>query len=159
MTRKSPKSARPTLFLAFAIAAAAVLAFAAPASAHHHHGRHHHRHHHRFFHSQGGDAAGTIASFDQTTGKLTIDLTDGNSVSGTVTEDTWIDCGSGCDHHGWFSSGDPQQLHSWDSGDWNDPGSSCSTADLVPGATVQDAVLVLADGHATFVKVELAPSP
>jgi hypothetical protein len=40
----------------------------------------------------GNENAGTIASFDATTGKLTIDLFGGDSISGVVTESTRIKC-------------------------------------------------------------------
>lgn len=40
----------------------------------------------------GNENAGTIASFDATTGKLTIDLFGGDSISGVVTENTRIKC-------------------------------------------------------------------
>jgi hypothetical protein len=47
----------------------------------------------------GEENAGTIASFDQETGKLTINLFGGETVTGFVTEDTRIECGHGCKHH------------------------------------------------------------
>lgn len=53
-----------------------------------HHGRHHH-HHHRDFPMR---EAGTISSFDATTGKLTIALAGGESTTGLVTADTRIRC-------------------------------------------------------------------
>ena len=40
----------------------------------------------------GNENAGTITSFDATTGKLTIALFNGDSVSGLVTESTRIKC-------------------------------------------------------------------
>jgi uncharacterized protein YfiM (DUF2279 family) len=156
MTRKSRKLARSSAWLTASLTAAfAMLAFASPASAHHH-GRHHHRHHrfHRDFHGQDGAAAGQIASFDAGTGMLTITLTNGNTVSGLVTDETSIECGGGCDHHDWTPD-DRRQLHSWDGGGWDD--SSCSTASLVPGAVVQGAILVIANGDATFARIDLAP--
>lgn len=48
----------------------------------------------------GEENAGTIASFDQETGKLTINLFGGETVTGFVTEDTRIECGHQCSHHG-----------------------------------------------------------
>lgn len=104
------------------LALGAVLAFAGTASAHHHD-------------FGSSDPTGTISSFDPDSGVLTIDLVDGNQISGLVTDDTWISTGSGC-RHGSEGSGD----------------------DLVPGTVVDDAVLVLADGQATFVKIDLGDS-
>jgi hypothetical protein len=49
----------------------------------HHHGRHHHRH---------GAPAGTIQSFDSSTGVLTISLDKGGTVSGVVDRGTKIKC-------------------------------------------------------------------
>jgi hypothetical protein len=51
--------------------------------------RHHHGHHHRHHH---GSPAGTIASFDTATGRLTIALLDDETVSGLVTDRTRIRC-------------------------------------------------------------------
>ncbi len=42
----------------------------------------------------GDEGAGTIASFDQETGKLVINLFNGESVSGTVDDETEIECRS-----------------------------------------------------------------
>jgi hypothetical protein len=141
----------------FVLAIAAMLALAGPASAHHH----------GDFGSS--DPAGTISSFDADTGVLTIDLSDGGSISGLVTDETQIETGGGC-HHG--DHGDDERRgrkvggralhndfghdHGWHHG-W-DHGQEGSTDDLVPGAVVDDAILVLEDGKATFVKVELADS-
>ena len=64
-----------------------------------HHKRHHHHvrvHHKRFGRTDApatpsmADNAGTVASFDGT--KLTIQLNDGSTVSGTVNNDTEIEC-------------------------------------------------------------------
>jgi hypothetical protein len=46
----------------------------------------------------GDENAGTITSYDATTGKLTITLYGGDTVSGLVTDRTRIHCGGGCDH-------------------------------------------------------------
>jgi hypothetical protein len=88
---------------------------------HGHHGRHHH--HHNEFQLR---EAGTVASFDAATGKLSIALTSGESVTGLVTDATEIKCegvddrlsrrdhgsgdnsgpGSGDDNGGHFEPGD-----------------------------------------------------
>lgn len=131
------------------LAIGALMAFAGPASAHHHD-------------FGSGDPTGTIFSFDADSGVLTIDLTDGGQVSGLVSDETSIETGSGCRHgdderrgrkagalrHGDHDHG---RHHGW----WHH-GEEGSTDDLVPGAVVDDAILVLADGDATFVKVDLA---
>jgi hypothetical protein len=81
-----------------------------------HHGRHHNhgRHHHQFEMKESG----TISSFDASTGKLTIALLDGDTVTGLVTENTEIKCegvdnrlnrrdhGGGGDNSGPGSGGD-----------------------------------------------------
>jgi len=139
-----------------AIAAIALLALAGPASANDR--------------SHGDDdPAGTIASYDSETGTLVIDLTDGGSISGTVTRWTWIDADEehGCGHHGdeakrhgrktlhgdWCErkrrNGDHGGHHGWRHGPDGDE------SDLVVGAVVDDAVLVLKDGRAIFAKVDL----
>jgi hypothetical protein len=128
-------------------------------------------------HHGDDDPAGTIASYDEETNKLTIDLADGGSVSGLVTSRTWIDdgdrgCrdggdegdasrkarsagkGSGARHGDWCHerrNGDHDgdgDRHGW----WRHNGEE---SDLVAGAVVEDAILVLKDGKAWFAKVEL----
>ena len=47
----------------------------------------------------GNENAGTIASYDPATGKLVITLFGGDTVSGTVTDETRIKCGHECNHH------------------------------------------------------------
>ncbi len=46
----------------------------------------------------GEENAGTIASYDAETGKLTINLFGGDTITGVVGEGTRIRCGGGCDH-------------------------------------------------------------
>jgi hypothetical protein len=137
------------IFLLLATAAAA-LAFAGPAAAHDgsddHPG------------FDGDEAAGKIASFDPDSGVLVIDLAAGGSVSGLVTSRTWIESDDDrCEArrrplHGWCR----RKLHHFEHGDhgWH-RGRRGSSDDLVAGATVEDALLVLKDGRAFFWKVEL----
>ena len=158
----------------------------------------------------GNENAGTITSFDATTGKLVIGLFNGDSVSGLVTESTRIKCedehspdvttrarrgeeepgddrgghgeepgddngghgeepgddnggevagdNSGPGNNGEDNSG-PGSSHSGrgPSGhDDNGTGANCTTADLIVGATVEEAELELEHGAATFDEVELA---
>lgn len=133
---------RPTAARALlSLAAILVLAATGTALAHHGDGR-----------FRDDDPAGTIASFDSDSGVLSIDLADGGSVSGKVTRLTWIDCDD--DHWGWHRGW--RTFHGSDDGhDWDRHRSHCSTDDLTPGATVDDAVLGLRDGGAFFWKVDL----
>lgn len=145
----------------------------------------------------GEDNAGTIVSFDESSGKLTIDLFGGETISGLVNEETEIKCE---DHSGASASsdggeesesgdengGEEGQVESGEdngeeqAGDDNggqgdeepgddnggeeaednsgpgNEGSTCTTADLTPGAVVQEAELKVANGQATFEKVELS---
>lgn len=63
------------------------------------------------------------------------------------------------DHHGEDEPGDDDGDHSGPGGsegeDDNGGGADCTTADLVPGAVVQEAELKIANGTATFEEVEL----
>ncbi len=155
MTHTPTREARPTrLIAAAALAVIAMLVLAGPASAHH--GRHHHRRHHSHSFSSPQGPAGTIASFDQTSGKLTINLSEEETITGLVTEDTQIEFAHACDHHEWQGdgSGSSERRQLWEHGDWGQ--SEASTADLKPGETVEDAVLIVAGGKATFLKIELA---
>jgi hypothetical protein len=151
--KRQPRSTRkPFLALGSMLALVALFALAGPAAAHHSS---------RDF--DADDPAGTIASYDADSGVLVLDLADGGSVSGLVTRYTWIDAGDhdGCDrsrhsqrhqlHGNWCR----RQLHHF-GGDHSWPhGPRGSSDDLVPGAVVEDALLVLKDGRAFFAKVEL----
>jgi hypothetical protein len=173
------------------VLASAFLALALPAAASAHHrarhdargarAHHHHRRHHRtvvFAPSATPsnttttpttptteEPVATVASFEG--GVLKITLPDGSTVSGKVTEETWIGCG--CDHSG--SQG--FQHEGWQ-GDQNDQGDdgpgdfqhddmqgteteSCGVSALVPGAKIKDAELNVSGEGAVWEKVELLP--
>jgi hypothetical protein len=147
----------------------------------------------------GSEQAGTIASFDATSGRLTINLFGGDTISGLVNDETEIKCddsssasvsseGSGSgesepgdDHGEGEEAGDDNGGHGEEPGDDNGgdqggdnsgPGSDnsgpghegdddhgdrrCTTAELVPGAVVEEAELKLENGQATFHEVELS---
>ncbi len=163
-----------------------VLALAAPAVAEAHHGKHHHGAHasvrrHRHHHatqahvvsfgtpaqttsppptntttSSGADA-GTIKSFEK--GVLTITLNEGSTVSGQVTENTYIRCQSTTS--GW-AQGRDRNGDGWrDGGDWYAGNQQycqmCTTASLVSGAVVREAALSVTSAGAVWEFVELAP--
>jgi hypothetical protein len=133
----------------------------------------------------GEENAGTIASFDAATGKLTIDLFGTDTVSGLVTDRTEIKCedehspdvtasshdgqgeepgddngGQGQepgDDNGGAGNSGPGSVNSGPGGhDDNGTGASCTVADLTPGAVVQQAELEIEHASATFDEVELA---
>jgi hypothetical protein len=111
----------------------------------------------------GDENAGTIASFDATSGKLTIILFGGDEISGLVTDQTRIKCED--EHspdvtararHGEEEPGDDNGGHGGPSGhDDNGTGANCTTSDLIVGATVDEAELELEHGGTTFDEVEL----
>jgi hypothetical protein len=97
--------------------------------------------------------AGTIASFDEQTDVLTVDLAEGGTVSGTVTRLTWIKCDDRP-----FSRSVRRHLSGGEHGDDDDHGWHrwrCSTAALTEGAVVEEALMSLRDGEAFFWKIEL----
>jgi hypothetical protein len=169
------------LNLALALAAAALLALSGIAVAkdrrgddHGHHGR---DHHHREFQMR---ETGTISSFDATTGKLTIALTNGESVTGLVTEATEVKCegvddrltrrdrggdnsgSGGGDDNGGRGEPEPGDDHGGQNEPGDDNGSAtplpeagCSTASLTTGEVVGEAELRLEGGTAVFEEIEL----
>lgn len=128
----------------------------------------------------GEENAGTIQSFDPETGKLVISLFGTETISGLVTEQTEIKCesepsaasasdshqggdnpgedeGQSGDNEGEDSGpGSPNSGEAGESGDDNGGNANCTTADLTPGAVVQQAELQVENGAATFDEVELA---
>jgi hypothetical protein len=120
-----------------------------------HQGRHHRHHHDRFL-----PGTGTVSAFDLGTGKLTIALANGESVSGLVTQNTEINC-EGIDQrrdHGGDDHGGRGNEPGDDKGGEapvGAPGAECSTASLVAGATVGEAELRLEGGMAVWEEIEL----
>lgn len=123
--------------------------------------------------------AGTIQSFDPESGALTIELTEGGSVSGLVTTRTHIHCDNGrhegrhgLRHHlrhgatapdrGPGSGGDDGEGEDDHRQGEEEPGDehgeSCGTGDLTAGKTVRFADLVLIDGKAIWSTVALPQS-
>jgi hypothetical protein len=127
-----------------------------------------------------GQGAGTITSFEG--GTLTITLSDGGTVSGKVTEETEIRCkssapptgGDGEDGEGSGSAGDGNAGHMGDSavsphdtggeggedggaggGGSEDGSEACTTAALVPGASVAEAELSLEGSGAVWDHVDV----
>ncbi|HEY6145313.1 MAG TPA: hypothetical protein VIV13_03480 [Solirubrobacterales bacterium] len=149
----------------------------------------------------GGEQAGTIASFDAAAGRLVIDLFGTDTIAGFVTDETEIKCedsssasvsseGSGGgeaepgddnggegeaepgDDNGGDDQGDDNPGSGHEGEDNSGPGSGnsgpghdgdddhgdriCTTAELVPGAVVEEAELKVDNGQATFHEVELS---
>jgi hypothetical protein len=140
------------------------------------------------------EQAGTIASFDATTGRLVIDLFGTDTVAGLVTEETEIKCeddggatvssegpGSGEAEPGDDRGDEDEELGEHNGGDNSGPGHDgeddnpgpgdnsgpghegdddrdrlCTTAELAPGAVVEEAELEVRDGRAVFEEVELS---
>jgi hypothetical protein len=111
----------------------------------------------------GDEDAGTIASFDRETGRLTIALFGSDTIGGLVTDQTRIKCEG--EHspdvttrarRGEEEPGDDNGEQGEEPGDDNGTGADCTVSDLIPGATVEEAELELENGTATFEEVELA---
>jgi hypothetical protein len=181
MNRLNTRAPRIAGLLALALGAVALLALSGVAVAKDHgrddngghHGRHHnHGRHHGHFEMR---EAGTISAFDATTGKLTITLLDGSTVTGLVTTNTEIKCegidnrldrrdhgDGGGDNSGPGSSGDDNGGRGDDDNGGEMPPvgtpegeASCSVASLVPGTVIGDAELHFAGGSAFFEEIEL----
>jgi hypothetical protein len=103
----------------------------------------------------GNENAGTIQSFDPSTGRLVSNLFGGDTLSGLVTDQTEIECDNEAEDNdnGQMSREDNSGSDSDHGGD--DNGANCTTADLSPNATVHEAELQTEGGSAVFEKVEL----
>lgn len=123
------------------------------------------------------EGAGTVTSYDASTGELTITAFGAGSISGQVTADTEIKCDNGDDNgdedgdgEGGTEPGDDHGGHGTEPGDDHGGGggdlmrrsddhesdeSACSTGDLVAGAAVNEAELNSGTASATWKKIEL----
>ena len=175
---------RRVLFTVMSVAVLAFVPASAIARSHHKHHHHHKRHQvrtHRFGQftprSQQStptptpptaQTAGTVTSFDPTTGKLVITLSDGTTTeTGLVTSDTEIECQATTGEvHGDFrgdhgpgggdGGGDNSGGHGDGGNDGEDNNQNCSTSDLTMGAMVLGAELQIGNSGAVWEKVELA---
>jgi hypothetical protein len=131
----------------------------------------------------GDENAGTIESFNSSTGRMVIDLFNGDSLTGQVTSGTEIECdnenenenenehpggddnsqvkdrhgdNSGpSDNSGPGDSGDDNGQGVNNDGEGNDHEGNCTAADLTAGRVVEEAELHTEGGNAVFEKVEL----
>ena len=112
----------------------------------------------------GDENAGTIDSFDESTGTLTIRLFGGGTVTGLVADDTEIECpamASTSDHGDDDDEDNSGPGNAEDRGDdegdddQGDDDEDCGTDALTAGREVEEVELELADGQATFREVEL----
>ena len=113
--------------------------------------------------ADGQEQAGTIASFDQESGRLVINLFGGDTVAGIVNDETEIKCDDGggatvsSEDSGDGEEAEPGDDHGGEEEAGDDHGDHlCTTAELVPGAVVEEAELKVENGQATFQEVELS---
>lgn len=179
--------------LLLTVVASCALVAIMPASAlahghnrHHHHARVHHKTFGHDFNQSGSTSsgstssgstgtpstAGTVQSFDPSTGALTILLNDKKTtVTGIVNSDTEIECqapdtsGSssswqGHDHGGDNGGGDQGDDDQGQGDDDNNSANAqnCDTSALTTGAVVQEASLRISSAGATWDKIELVSS-
>lgn len=132
----------------------------------------------------GDEGAGKISSFDPDTGVLVIDLFNGDSARGTVTDETEIECENADDDDPGDDRGDDSHRRGRDSGpgegdgdnsgpgggddqgddgdddededdDQGDEDEHCTAGDLVPGAIVAEASLEATADGLVYEEVEL----
>jgi hypothetical protein len=104
----------------------------------------------------GEEQAGTIASFDAATARLAIDLFGTDTVAGFVTDATEIKC-EGDDNSGPSDQSGPGSANSGPGHEGDDDRDRlCTTAELIPGAAVEEAELEIHNGKAVFEEVELS---
>ncbi len=171
MTHKQGRPARLGGLLALVLGAVAIFALPGLAGAR----------------DDSSDSTTTIKSFDATTGTLVLALPEGETVSGAVTRRTKIRCEDqrghrhggdrvrsreaepdddrgghggepGDDHEGGGDSGPGSSNSGPSDHDDNGAGANCRTADLIPGAFVDEVELEFGADSVRFDEVELAHS-
>lgn len=120
--------------------------------------------------ADGDEGAGTITEWDPDTGELTVGLFGGKSVTGTVTDETQIECRNDdatepddpATEAGRFASGDgqagggpPPHGGPDQAGEHDCDGSNCSVDDLAVDGVVSEASLRLTSDGLVFVEIEL----
>ncbi|HEY8002187.1 MAG: hypothetical protein ACHQJ5_04510 [Vicinamibacteria bacterium] len=124
----------------------------------------------------GDEGAGTIESFDAASGELVINAFSGDTIKGTVTADTEIECDNDDDvqpDDGDVDDGDVDDVDDGDVDDVDDgdvedkrtsrghdgddegDADSCTTADLTQGTVVREAELELTASGLVFEEIEL----
>jgi hypothetical protein len=109
------------------------------------------------------EQSGVIDSFDAATGKLTVKLVNGDSLTGTVNSGTEIECEApattrhdGEDNSGPGSGDDNQGDDNDDQGEnENENEGNCGTGALTQGTIVREADLRLTSAGAVFEEIEL----
>jgi hypothetical protein len=112
----------------------------------------------------GDEQSGVIDSFDAATGKLTVKLVNGDSLTGTVNANTEIECENtttaatrhdGEDNSGPGSGDDDNQGDDNDDQGENENEGNCGTDALAPQTIVREAELRLTAAGAVFEEIEL----
>jgi hypothetical protein len=115
----------------------------------------------------GNEKAGTVASYNGSTGELTVNLFGGGSITGLVTPETKIECDTQGDDDADEVGGEKSSLRhdegddeqgdddNDEQGDDESDHKTCAPDALKQGAVVQEADLKLANGKATFEEIEL----
>jgi thrombospondin type 3 repeat protein len=112
----------------------------------------------------GREDAGTVVSFDATTGTLVIKLFNGDQVTGTVTADTEIECGDRQEQDENDNSGRGRAASRDHGGGGDDQGdddrgdAACDASSLTPGMVVREAELSATPEGLVFDKIEVVPT-
>lgn len=119
--------------------------------------------------SDGQEQAGVVSAYDEATGELTIDLANGASVTGTVTEDTDVDCASeataedladeeSVDEEGEATASRRGEGFGCDGGRDRGDDAECPEGTLAVGARIHEAELSATSNGAEWVEIEVITS-